>query len=82
MTRTREVTSPVIVTESCIYTLYQCQLILPYSSCPPLVMSFEYVQSSLFKRYIKNEQERFDVYSLFVTIYLQIYGGNEIIEER
>jgi hypothetical protein len=80
MTRTREVTSPVIVTESCIYTLYQCQLILPYSSC--LVMSFEYVQSSLFKRYIKNEQERFDVYSLFVTIYLQIYGGNEIIEER
>ena len=45
-------------------------------------MSFEYVQSSLFKRYIKNEQERFDVYSLFVTIYLQIYGGNEIIEKR
>ena len=38
---------------------------------------------SIYKAYYISEQKtkRLDVYSLFVREYLQIYGGNEIIQK-
>ena len=44
----------------------------------------QYVGFSIFKAYDISEQKtkRLDVYSLFVKEYLQIYGGNEIIQKN